>query len=370
MLARPIKKIALRLYDIDGCIYGAWMRRSLRVGESIEQWILDVNKTFLEREVNELSKGGYDKVIVGYFTARQSLDVDLHNWTPMSGTPVLPVIQSYLQNKLKCEVVLEPFWTADIFSNKENGGVESKEDKEVVYSKEAGESYKLALKEYTQHATFEEMEKMSPDELKAHAASLGDRLKISFLYAHTHRVANLHPEAKEIDITVYDDVKDILNGVHTFVTSATKLFPSKCSFEFFEYMSGVIDVSEHLAPVVKGTGLVDELYDWTVRFMWVNSYVPIQPASHKRLQITSADDLIKVHTSNLYFSEDISASMEPQTININKFQENLSKLKCAESGLKNTVGKASYTTAQALFEQGLIPISYIIEPTKNISSRF
>ena len=153
------EKVGVAWLDADGCFYYGIYDKPDDV--PFEKWIIEKNKDILDALIKKYSDG-YSKVVLGYITNRQSYLTDKRNGGTC--TPLLPILQDYLQSKLKCEVVMDPFWSADIYANKKNGG-----------DKQAGDSYKLALKNH-----------FSDPELKdKHPEEVFDKTKGTLLYALT-----------------------------------------------------------------------------------------------------------------------------------------------------------------------------------------
>lgn len=322
-------KIAALLLDIDGCMF--YDSKEIPADKPIEEWLIERNKAFLDKMLEILSSDKYKKVVIGFFTKRQSFYTDKCNRIPC--TPVLPILQSYLQSKLKCEVVLDPFWMADIYSNEKNGGI-----------KQAGDSYKLALKERDV--------KLAKSQ-ENHSAEVNDEPKLSLLYAHAHRAAHFHPNT-EIDIFPVDDCEDILRQNHTTYSTYTQLLPKSATVNFIQY-NGKNNGNNFRMPV-RGTGEVDDKYDWGVRYLM--SACNIQTYE-------TAAELKEMHEKNNFPNELTGRNITSIGIFLRRSSEIPESLKAFReteySKLKSTLGESSnYTTAEALYKEGRIPKSFIV----------
>jgi hypothetical protein len=321
------KNVANVLIDIDQCLYHAIGQ--LPDAKSIEEWLIETNELLLNKILEKLSSKLYEKVIIGYITNRQSYITDKDNGG-LTCTVALPILQEYFQTKLGCEVVLDPFWTADIFANKNNGG-----------DKQAGDSYKLALKEYFGDKKLETSE-------SNHSLEMFNHNKLFLLYAYTHRLSHFHKYANR-DVIIIDDRKDFLVGMHRFAKHFPQAFPT-CEMNFIQWKGLDIEFESQ----IQGEGITDSLYDWGVRYMW---------ALTKEKTIEQPNQLQQAHEENHYFNYAIamyfSLGMEPGD-----------KMNAAEAlilfrdhkdykELKTTLGSESnYTTAEQLRKSGLIPLKF------------
>src|SRR5262249_53702382 len=141
-----------KLYDLDGCLhhyvvsvllkeyidpYSKGFKQAL---SQYEKWLIDSNENLFNYETFREEK--FDECYVGYGTSRQDYATNELNKLKGSGAPSLPIVQSYLSEKLKRDVLLDPFLMADIYGDKI-----------------AGESYKAILqtenlKKENEHASW------------------------------------------------------------------------------------------------------------------------------------------------------------------------------------------------------------------------
>ncbi|HAT1658582.1 TPA: hypothetical protein RG395_002799 [Legionella pneumophila] len=215
-------KINLSLYDIDGCMYHAHTRE-----KPIEKWLIESNQNLFDLQRMLVREEAYDLLIVASGSNRQDKFIDEFNSQRSdSSVPAFPIIQSYLASQVDCNVVLDPFFLADLYGEKE-----------------AGHTYKAILKEKYLHSQ------------ENHAQSEFDERKRSLLYAHAHRVAALHPDS-EIVIDFYDDRDDILSGLYDFFNDNPFLLPANVILRLNQYEGK--DVTTY--PGIKGDGATDHRY--------------------------------------------------------------------------------------------------------------
>lgn len=333
------KKVALILLDVDDSIYIHPIK--IPEDQSFEEWLINENKSFLEEQVKKLSSGGYDKVIIGNFSSRQSFVMDKECRSSRgagspSSTPIFPIFQSYLQSKLSCEVVFDPFWSADIFANEKNGGI-----------KQTGDSYNLILKDY-----LKDKENLEDKENSSHSKTIYDHNKLTILYAHSHRVAFFHPEA-DCDIIIVDDSKHILEKLYAnTLIVADKIFP-KSTIHFLLYNAE--NSGEIFKSPIKTTGKALPNYDWGTRYLW--SCYTEGPAN-------TVEDLKKWHQEDAY--------QNPLNNNINaNFLSTSTKAFAFKlqdfsfDGCESTLGdNPNYMTAEMLYSKKMIPLSYLVGRTQ------
>ena len=217
--SEPAEKVALLLFDEES-IYPESFKPNPDTPIKIE--ILKYHAEFLKNQVKKLSQGGYTKVIIANFGAIQSYYGDKIHQTQGSPSclPILPILQGYFQeNLVGCEVVLDPITTRDIYANQTDGGV-----------RPAGKSYLLSLREQYGHSEEKESESK-----RSNWGFIGDTSRVSLLYMYAHRVADLHPNAKEIHIAVFNNNPSPLIDISDFYSENTMLLPKNCEVELFEY---------------------------------------------------------------------------------------------------------------------------------------
>lgn len=312
------KKINLKLYDIDGCLFHAYIE-----GQPVQTWLLASNAAFLEKQCADIAAHDFDKVILALGTNRQDWYTDYHN-SRKGGSciPALPLLQHYFQQHLDNEVVLDPFMKADIDSGKS-----------------AGESFKTILKKLYNDA-----------EINIDTRYIFDYSKVSLLYTHAHRVADLHPEAEEIVIDFYDDTPQILQSVYTFFNKYPDLLPRNVVLNIHHYNGG--EVKPYGNPI-QGNGITDKQYNWTTLHM--SSMSKIQQNMLIDRNIGSAEVLQRYRKyicDRPLHNEQMNVTVEH--FNIEKFRDfrakEIPKLASAMQGLE-----ANYTTAAALCEEKCLP---------------
>lgn len=325
------QKVNLKLYDVDGCLYHK-LKQGERDGANVHQWLIDSNKAFLESQIAEVKADKYDKVIVAYGTNRQSRRVDDYAGLFRGGscTPVLPILQSYLAGNLNCPVVADPFWMADIY-----GG------------KSAGTSYKLAL-----------MDRQKIPHKEQHSLWMFDVSKVSLLYAQIHRAATLNPDAKQLDVDFYDDTYEILNQLEVFFKVYPQLLPKNVTLRLHHYAGEKVSKP----CVIKGEGIVDKNYEWSVRFMasmsCIHSEYDGDYSYNVDKQIKTAKEL-QTYCPDLLGPErklDPSSYFDFKRFNDMRDKE-IPKL-VAASTLGN---KSNYITADLLLQAKLIPEIYLLK---------
>lgn len=359
------RKINLKLYDIDDCLFHSHPAYGTHV--PIEKWLVETNEPFLSNQVQQIQQEEYDRVIIAYGTNRQDRMIDA--WNPGGTcTPVLPIIQSYLERRVYCEVVLDPFLTADIYG-----------------SKPAGTSYVSILKE-----------KFCDSHNEQHSLSVRDRVKISLIYAHAQRVCTLHPDADDIIIDYYDDDHRLLFEAYDFFYLYPDFLPDNVKLRLYRYhqpaaletdhanllfqpynfinghfkalgyhvRGGVLE--DYSTPCqydvlhdnrIHGTGKHDHHYTWFVRYLAANFRLGWQ------VKIQSAEELATYHHENGYaHSRRENWEMIVQNSSITQLRHfrdvELPRLDMAEI---RTTQQSAYTTATALYRAGLIPGEFVID---------
>ncbi|CZP52726.1 hypothetical protein SCO11_09860 [Legionella pneumophila serogroup 1] len=230
-------KINLSLYDIDGCMYHAHTRE-----KPIEKWLIESNQNLFDLQRMLVREESYDLLIVASGSNRQDKFIDEFNSQRSdSSVPAFPIIQSYLASQVDCNVVMDPFFLADLYGEKE-----------------AGHSYKAILKEKYLHSQ------------ENHAQSAFDESKRSLLYAHAHRVAALHPDS-EIVIDFYDDRNDILSGLYDFYNDNPFLLPANVTLRLNQYEGKEVTTY----PGIKGDGATDHRYLVNTQKMIIRDLSPV-----------------------------------------------------------------------------------------------
>ncbi len=433
------KKINLKLFDIDGCLFHNVRKRKNE--DPIEKWLIEENQSLLNSLIEDIDKNSYDIVILGYGTNRQSLRQDVAN-AGGTCTPVLPILQSYLQNNVQCEVLLEPFLMADIYGNNAHANhttfvisnhaspptaknnqmrelaivaeslfIRDKEMKLTAYwhtsyqndniasysilleesakdivqelpkvgeqsentdlakkilslfnlaihkNNYAGESYKKLLRYF--HKDIKDDE---------HAFYVFDEYKITLIYAHAHRAAILNQD-REIVVDFYDDRKDILGALYKTFNGNTQLLPKNISFCLYQYKEGRFG-NKIYESKINGTGEIDSRFDWSVRYIAAKN----QKFSGGPLaNISCSSDLHTYHYNREYtlFGRDIEMYIwdfdDTEFLNFRGDTKN--GISAMESDPRITESN-TYTTAEELFLEGLIPRQYVLNLSEEKSSFF
>jgi hypothetical protein len=328
-----IKKVNLKLYDIDGCLYPGSKKESGQIDPHVEQWLFEKNKILLAYEEKQLRKETFDRVVVASGSSRQSYEDDKFNEGTnhnASFAPALPLMQSYLQTKTKAKVVLDGFLMADIY-----GG------------KAAGDSYAAILKSNY----YEERQK--------HSRWIFETYKISLIYAHAHRIATLHPGAGCV-IDFYDDrEEDVLPVLHGFFNCFSDLLPRNVSLRLHSY--SVLNPNprvEFFNKIIQGTGEVDARYDWSVLYL---SALGRLSSEKKNGRERSAQEEIKLPACrNIKTAEELQ-----------KYQKELFKLRDARKEMSLVFNKSKKELACVFTKEKFLSfrrnqISHIKEPASQV----
>jgi hypothetical protein len=329
------KKVLNLLMDVDGCLFH-YFHPLL----NCSQRLITGNQDLLEKIIQEILAEGYDKVIVSLGSNRQDQRIDLAN-PGGSCVTVLPLLQSYLALKLGgfCEVVLDPFLMADLYS---------------YHNPKAGTSY---------HAILRQQFRGAPHQ--SHNKSVLDESKISLIYAFDQRVAVLHPEAEQIVISFFDDNHRILSSLTEFYTANPSALASNTMLRLNCYRGLV---AKKPFCEIQGTGCLDSHYEWSVRYMYNRTY-KCEDAAHQGRQITTADALQTAHTEDHYsrsgrtYVMEVPRKYDPLSSNsfhFGSFQtfhsEEIQKLPTNPSLSRENV----YTTALELYQRQLLPGRYVL----------
>lgn len=341
-------RVNFKLFDIDGCAYHQYVQGRYR-NEPHSQWLLASNQPLLQQIEEEVNENHYDKLILAYGTNRQDYFVDANNsYRGGSLAPALPLFQSYLSGKLTTDVVIEPFLMADIYgrAKERNGIVRPIQERNCA----AGDSYKNILRAEYKHEDIE------------HAEWMFDDSKISLIYAQAHRVASLHPTDAEIVIDFYDDTNSILKAVSNFFSKHPELLPSNVRLNIKKYNGQSLPVQQ---KEIQGIGEVDRKYDWSVRFLSSKFYHFSSGANEDR-NIGTAERLQEYHEQDHYRSPYHKMAMYVCEDEFNSDEFNLMRNKeIAKLQSNPDLTAAAYTTAEALYAEGLIPRQLIVErPSK------
>ena len=326
--------VILKLYDIDGCVYHSYQAAK----DNSVAWVLETNEDFLQQQTAEIKSAGYAKVVVAYGTNRQDYDTNKYNsqFFGPSCTPVLPLFQRYFQQRLGCDVVLDPLWTADIHSGKQ-----------------AGYSYK---------ATLAEERGMAEGQL--HPQAIFDDYKISLIYAHAHRIAMLNPEAEHIVVDYYDDNSAILSEVHAFFTRHPELLPPNVKLRVFQYDA----VQFTQLPDVNGEGRVDASYEWSVRYLAAKTRLDRINSDSEDNRINSAEDLLRYHENSRCVRTSSAIRMDVvRNLDVGQFLQFRDGNMAVLAANNQLGGALAYTTARSLALEGFIPESYL-EPANALAA--
>ncbi|OGT46118.1 MAG: hypothetical protein A3E83_08800 [Gammaproteobacteria bacterium RIFCSPHIGHO2_12_FULL_41_20] len=288
--------------------------------------MIDTNMPLLQEIVNEVDAGGYVRVVVGYASNRQDARTNNYNSQYYNGpscTPVLPVLQCYLQSQLaRSEVRLDPLWTADIYSGNR-----------------AGYSYKLALAEENGRTVD-----------IPHPEAVFDETKISLVYAHAHRAAVLNPDADNIMIDFYDDNEPILTGIYNFFNQHPDLLPVNVKLRLYQYTG---EEHNQAAVVIDGRGRIDAHYQWSVRYMAATTRI-----DHAET-LTQAADIQRYHEScRLLRTLQTICMRVHDNFDVERFKQfrDVESCKLPDSLAELSSG---YTTAEQLVTERLITKSYL-----------
>jgi hypothetical protein len=336
-----IMKINLKLLDIDGCLYHKYISGGYN-NEPHEQWFLKSNEVLLRQIAEEINTKEYDKVVLAYGTNRQDYSVDRANsFRGGSLAPALPLLQKHLQKKVHAEVVIEPFLMADVYGKPKLSPATDENRTIETRNLAAGDSYKNILRaKYTNVAA--EIE---------HANWVFDHSKISLIYAQAHRIASLHPNAEEIIIDFYDDSPNILNQLETFFAAYPEMLPRNVVLNIKQY-TGETPIQQR---EIKGTGDIDTQYDWSVRYFSSKFYFFNSAASEDR-DIATADRLQQYHEEDHYRNRghDLEMRIEHRDFKLTEFMT-MRQNEFAKLPHTPQLTAEAYTTADALYAQGLIP---------------
>lgn len=348
------KKVNLRLYDIDGCLYNnaAVKEKSIiqkfynNQYNSFRSWLLRHNNKFLKKQITDIQSKKYDKVIVGCGSTRQSYYLDALNKLTKKGAsfaPTLPVIQNYFKQQAQQNVVVDPFLMADIYETNPQSTV--------------GENYKKIL-----------AAELSDKKFNDFSHTIVDKNKILLIYAQAQRTAVLNPNA-DIVIDFYDDNVIILDNLKDFFNQNSDLLPSNVTINLHQYAGEKIKSNKP----IKGKGSrIDANYQWTIRYMAATT-VSGKPLKHEDLTIENLRGFCKNCNSTL--------SAHPEMLSMQSEKQNMKKLKAfinqehKDEDESAKFNKNTYTTAKELInkkeipDKPLIPKSYLKEPVKFIAKK-
>ena len=160
-------------------------------------------------------------------------------------------------------------------------------------------------------------------------------------------------------IDFYDDTESMLRSNYKFFSAAPDLLPKNVTFRLTQYAgSEAIRYKQE----IRGTGITDTHYDWSVRLMASQTYSfsglgADQDQDH---YIDSAAELLAYHVDDRYHAKGRRMEMKGSDICHKSFralrEQEITKLQSSEKLIS-----ASYTTALVLNERGLIPGQFIIE---------
>lgn len=318
------QKIKLILYDMDGCLLLDAHHDKSCDHKNMHTWLIRHNKALLDQQIAEIKQGGYQQVIIGFGTNRQSkLGDDANANGRLYCAPALPILQSYLAKETGCDVVLDPSLTADLCDSTNQNA--------------AGDSYKAILREkYGKPTSVEHI----------HLNCVFDRTKISLIYFWAMRMATFHPNV-DIEIDFYDDRDDLLYGLHDFFSKHSDLLPKNITLNLHQYPLR----NNHFPKKVKGSGEIDTKYDWSVRYMALQTIT----------SNSSVDALISLHEN--YIKKLPNMAMQYGVEFADKFKsfrdDEISKSTKLTSDEKLTQRK-NYTTATELYDLGLIPKEFVM----------
>lgn len=321
------KKVLNLLMDVDHCLFHSYSR-----SRDISNWLIETNQKLLATIIKNITREGYDKVIISLGSNRQDQKVDQIN-PGGSCSAVLPLLQSYLAQRLGdfCEVVLDPFLLADLYHSS---------------NPKAGSSYEAILMDQFRGAAH-----------LAHGRSVLDRSKIALVYAFAHRVGVLHSEAEKIVIEFYDDNNNILNSIHHFFKKTPMALPSNTTLQVIQYYGDCCPFWTF--KPIQGIGIIDTLYEWSVRFLYSQTYFYEHGAGEGR-SIKTAEALQIAHQENHYNRPGRLHEMSVATNTYKALQRFYEKEK--EKLLPNPalVMTDAYTTALELYQRHLIPGHYVL----------
>lgn len=206
--------------------------------------VVSKNQNLLKYITEEITSQQNTDIFLGCGSNRQDEVTDSHNAKKnktISFAPILQLLQQALQERNKsCNIQLEKFLMADLYSSKSNGGL-----------KKNGESYEQILSN-TAHN---------------HSRALFDYSKITLIYTYVNLFINAQPGTENIySIDFYDDCDAILSGLSKFFGENTDFLPAKVQLNLYQYEKGGAPTLYENKTIV-GTGLVDTHYHWTVRCM-------------------------------------------------------------------------------------------------------
>ena len=315
------ESVLLLLFDVDDCLFHRYDNK-----KSILNWLIPSNARLLDGIVSDIQSENYDCIIVANGAKRQDLATDSCN---PGGTcsPVLPIIQSYLQARTGANVQLDQFLMADAYRNKP-----------------AGSSYKDILKEIFCGYSL------------AHDQAILDRSKISLIYAHAHRVALLNPNATRIIIDFFDDADRIMMAVFNFFSNYPDFLPRQVSLRIHQYPATQGEYPFN-HTVIEGQGEIDSYYTWFVRYLTSIEKLGRVPT------IESADALKRYHDARCY-----NASNQDDTqmhVYVRGGIDVFRAFRDKELPLLGNTDidksqQAAYTTALTLYAEGYIPGEFVL----------
>lgn len=326
-------EIYLILVDVDGCTINV----PLELNENdIHQWFFATNRHMLPTLLQQIKTGAYQKVILAAQTKRQDYRIDdINSKNTASVTGVLPLLQSYAATELGIEIVLETALNADFLANDKNG---------EGTVKVPGDSYKAICRTRYSHVK------------QPHAVTLCDANKIPTHYLQIHRAACFHPEAKKIIVTVLDDEKRLISQVLKFFASCPQLLPSNVVLRFYQYTGPIL---KRIGDDIIGTGKIDRCYEWSFRYLVSRSYLFSGAGLGDYKHLKTAEELIKFHVDNHIRQPGIRSEMK-WSDSPESFLEFRDKVISPLHDQCQFSSVPSYTTAQQLAEQGLIPENFVI----------
>ncbi len=276
-----MNKINFKLFDYDGCLALAGMRHkdiNLDDPQVYRDWLLENNKAFLDQLVEEIKAENYDLIIIGDGSKRQDYDTDLINknaYKNGSFAWMLPLVQSYLAEKLKDKVVvLDPFMLADIGNDKK-----------------VGDSYKAILKT------------LNNEKDQVHSNIFCRDSKSPLIYTFAHRITTLNADV-QIDMDFYDDNDSILLRIDNEISPhADRFLPDKLTLRLHQYETGKSCQRQPFTMEMKGKSKSDEYYDRSFSLI-TNKGIKYFLSHQEESKLKSNAEL--THTSNYTTMEELS----------------------------------------------------------------
>jgi len=355
------KRINLKLFDYDNSLGAIGKNKNVNLDDPQQyfDWLLQNNPQFLDQLSADIREGKYDQIILGDGSNRQDYKTDQGSKKKFGNGSfawMLPILQSSLVEKVKGNVVIDPFMLADIYGK----------------NKSAGDSYKAILKTFMGHSD------------QVHARFMFNKYKIPLIYAFAHRVAALHPDA-EIVIDFYDDHKETLSTIYRVISQdqSEDFLPQQVTLRLHQYVTG--GLSKQFKTDIKGKGRTDENYDWSLRLMAARTFFydysslsdddafkRIQEIHNTDYKLDTAKALATYHNDSHYTYEGRRREMGfPDSFGIKEFIALRDNEMLKLTGDLHLTQTANYTTAEKLYQEGFIPKELrtaALTPTVNTTS--